>query len=153
MNRHFPYLGILLLFLSIHLHAQTSTSFDQLTPKGGGIISSSTTQLRIVYFDVDATEINAKSKAILNKLYTQLKNNERLSIKIDGHSNGNCDDEFCEQLANERAEVVAFYLMELGLRSHRIDYAGYGKQKPRANNRTREGKRKNQRVEISIVNN
>lgn len=153
MNTHFPFLGIILLFLCTNLSAQTKASTDILTPKGGKVISPRKSSLKIIYFDVDKAEINTKSKATLDGIYNILKDREKLSIKIDGHSNGNCDDEFCEKLANARAESVAFYLMEKGLRPHRIDYAGYGKQKPRANNRTREGKRKNQRVEITIINN
>jgi len=153
MNRHFPFLGIILLFLCIDLPAQTKAPSDILTPKGGKVISPRKSSLKIIYFDVDKAEINAKSKAILNRLYESLKNKKRLTINIDGHSNGNCDDEFCEKLANARAESVAFYLMEKGVRPHRIDYAGYGKQKPRSNNRTPDGKRKNQRVEITIINN
>ena len=153
MNKRFPLLGLFLLFLCISLSAQTQTSSDILTPKGGKIIRPQKSGLKIIYFDVDKTEIKAKSKVTLDGLYNLLKDKEKLSIKVDGHSNGNCDDEFCEKLASARAESVAFYLMEKGIRSHRIDYAGYGKQKPRANNRTREGKRKNQRVEITIINN
>ncbi len=154
MNKHFPLLGILLVCFSIQLIAQSSVAVSSeytTTKKRIRTTVRQTSSLKIVYFDVDKTEINAKSKATLNRLYEVLKNKEHLSIKIDGHSNGNCDDEFCEKLANERAEAVAFYLMEKGVRSYRIKYAGYGKQKPRSSNRTADGKRKNQRVEIHIL--
>lgn len=153
MNKHFPLLGIFLLCFSIQLIAQSSVAVPSeytATKKRRTTIVRQKSSMKIVYFGVDETEINAKSKVTLNRLYELLKNKEALSIKIDGHSNGNCDSEFCEKLASERAEAVAFYLMEKGVRSHRIKYAGYGKQKPRSSNRTSEGKRKNQRVEIHV---
>ncbi len=158
MNKCFPLLGILFLCLSFHLsiQAQTATIIPSeytTTKKKTKRPHRQKLSLKIVYFGVDQTTINAKSKVVLDRLYEEIKNQDQLSIKIDGHSNGNCDDEFCEQLANERAEAVAFYMMEKGLRSHRIKYAGYGKQKPRASNRTADGKRKNQRVEIHVIKN
>lgn len=154
MNKHYSLLGCLLLCFSIQLIAQSSIAVPSeytATKKRTTSSIRQTSSLKIVYFGVDETEIDARSKVTLNRLYETLKNKEQYSIKIDGHSNGNCDDEFCEKLASERAEAVAFYLMEKGVRSHRIKYAGYGKQKPRSSNRTTDGKRKNQRVEIHLI--
>lgn len=156
MHKCFPFIGILFICLFVHfgLQAQSSVSVPSeysTTKKERKVPVRQSLGLKIVYFGVDQSEINAKSKVVLDRLYEDIKNKENWNIKIDGHSNGSCDDEFCEKLANERAEAVAFYMMEKGLRSHRIMYAGYGKQKPRASNRTKDGKRKNQRVEIHII--
>ena len=105
---------------------------------------------RVIYFDIDETDLNAKSKGVLNNLYKILAANEQLMVRISGHSNGSCDTEFCEELSNTRAESVAFYLMEQGVRPIRLQYNGFGKQKPVGNNRTTTGKKRNQRVEIRV---
>jgi outer membrane protein OmpA-like peptidoglycan-associated protein len=57
-------------------------------------------------------------------------------------------------LSQERAGVVADYLIEKKVRTaDRVVVRGYGAEKPIADNRTEEGKRRNRRVEITILEN
>lgn len=151
--------SLVFIISTIHLSAQTNTQNQPLVAAEYAAVDSKPTAVRrttirpfkrVIYFDIDETEINTKAKGVLDNLYEILATNEQLSVKISGHSNGSCDTEYCEELSNTRAETVAFYLMEKGIRPIRLQYNGFGKQKPIATNRTSTGKKRNQRVEIRV---
>ena len=58
------------------------------------------------------------------------------------------------QLSVERAGAVANYFLELGVRNpDQILQRGVGAQEPVADNSTESGRRKNRRVEITIMEN
>ncbi len=103
-------------------------------------------------FEVDKAEINASSFVALNQLYEFLNEHKDVTIEIGGHTNGMCDDEFCNELSTARAKAVATYLHNKGIAMERLQYKGYGKRNPIATNSTPTGRRTNQRVEIKILN-
>lgn len=58
------------------------------------------------------------------------------------------------ELSSERAGAVAAYLLKNKVRTReRVMVRGFGSNKPIADNRTEDGKRKNRRVEITILEN
>ena len=73
-------------------------------------------------------------------------------IEIGGHTNGLCSTEFCNELSEKRAKAVADYFAAKGIKMSRLQYKGYGKTKPLKSNNTEGGRKKNQRVEIKILN-
>ncbi len=104
-----------------------------------------------LYFKADSSNIKPESYAVLDEIYTFLKENPNVIIEIGGHTNGVPYDDYCNRLSTERAKNVAEYLYKKGIPKYRIKYKGYGKTKPIASNKTLWGKRKNQRVEIKIL--
>ncbi len=104
-----------------------------------------------LYFQADSSKINQKSYAELDKIYSFLNSNPEISIEVGGHTNGNCETKFCNELSEKRAQAVAYYLIGKGISSKRLKYRGYGKNKPLASNSTSSGRKKNQRVEIKIL--
>jgi len=159
MNTLRNLVSLAFIIVTINLSAQTNTQENPLiasefTAKGADSKTERQASIRpfkrVIYFDIDETELNGKAKGVLNNLYKILVANEALNVRISGHSNGSCDTEYCEELSNTRAETVAFYLMEQGIKPTRLQYNGYGKQKPVATNRTATGKKRNQRVEIRV---
>jgi len=107
--------------------------------------------LKNVYFVVNATFIQSKSYAELDKLAIYLIKNKELFVEIGGHTNGLCDDNFCVELSNKRAKSVMDYLITKGVPPTRLSFKGYGKTQNIANNNTEEGRKQNQRVEITIT--
>ncbi len=103
-------------------------------------------------FEVDKAEISSSSFLALNQLYDFLNEHKDVIIEIGGHTNGMCDDEFCNELSTARAKAVATYLYNKGIDMERLQYKGYGKRYPIATNSTPTGRRTNQRVEIKILN-
>jgi outer membrane protein OmpA-like peptidoglycan-associated protein len=72
-------------------------------------------------------------------------------VEIGGHTNGLCQTEFCNSLSEKRAKAVSEYLTSKGIPSGRLQYKGYGKTQPLADNSTQEGRKQNQRVELKII--
>lgn len=104
-----------------------------------------------LYFKADSSSINKSSELILQSLFIFLSNNPQFALEVGGHTNSLPNDDFCDKLSTERAKSVVFYLKKLGINSQRMSYVGYGKRRPIADNSTKEGQRKNQRVEFIIT--
>jgi len=77
--------------------------------------------------------------------------NDDVIIEIGGHTNGVPNDEYCDRLSSSRAKSVAEYLVNKGVNPTKVQFKGYGKKKPIADNKTKYGRDKNQRVEIKIL--
>lgn len=105
-----------------------------------------------LFFKADTSSIEPSSFAILNKLSEVIKKNPKIKIEIAGHTNGRpTSHEFCDELSTKRARSVYEYMQDRGVPSSQMTYKGYGKRKPIATNATREGRIKNQRVEIKVL--
>ncbi len=108
-------------------------------------------QMQMLRFDADSTNLRDDAKPILDEVYEFLKDNPAVVIRVEGHTNNIPSDEFCDRLSTARAKSVATYIVQQGIADERVYYSGYGKRKPLYSNRTPEGRRKNQRVEIKIL--
>ncbi len=104
-----------------------------------------------IYFKADTAALNQESYPTLDEIYQFLEKNNDVVVEIGGHTNGNCDHPYCDRLSEARAKKVADYLIEHGIQESRLRYKGYGKRKPVASNATLSGRKKNQRVEITIL--
>ncbi len=105
-----------------------------------------------ILFEADKSVITKESYTPLNELVKFLSSNPDVVIEVGGHTNGLCSDSFCDQLSTARAKVVCEYLAQRGISRARLQYKGYGRRIPIASNDHLEGRRKNQRVEIKILN-
>ncbi|MEM7106499.1 MAG: OmpA family protein [Bacteroidota bacterium] len=104
-----------------------------------------------IYFDANKTTLKEASFIELQKVLDFLNNNKNLVVEISGHTNGLCSTSFAEELSDGRSKIVTEYLIEHGIPGDRLSYRGYGKTKPIATNNTLEGRKKNQRVEMKIL--
>ncbi len=102
-------------------------------------------------FAANESIINPRSYSILDDLALALKHNPNIIIEIGGHTNGMPKDEFCDRLSTARAMAVYDYLQNAGVPTQQLTYKGYGKRSPIASNKTKEGRKQNQRVEIKII--
>jgi outer membrane protein OmpA-like peptidoglycan-associated protein len=110
-----------------------------------------TLTIKNLYFGADKSDITSRSYAVLNEIFLFLANNDDIVIEIGGHTNGLCEQEFCDELSTDRAKKVAQYLNSRGIEASRLQFKGYGKRKQIASNNTALGRQKNQRVEIKIL--
>ncbi|MDF1694900.1 MAG: OmpA family protein [Saprospiraceae bacterium] len=110
-----------------------------------------TIEIQNLYFRADKTSIDTDSYEVLDEVYDFLSTNVDIVIEIGGHTNGVPPHDYCDSLSTDRAKVVAEYLVEKGIPEQRLQYKGYGKRKSIASNLTKEGRKKNQRVEIKIL--
>lgn len=110
-----------------------------------------TIEIKNLMFRADSAKIEASSYEVLNDIYGFLVTNNDVVIEIGGHTNGIPDDDYCDRLSTARAKAVAEYLVDKGVNPSKVQFKGYGKRKPIADNKTKYGRDKNQRVEIKIL--
>lgn len=115
------------------------------------IISGEKFILDNMYFNANSATLKSASFAQLDILYDFLVKNSDVRVEVGGHTNGLCDEDFCMNLSMERAKSVIEYLVGKGIDRSRMIAKGYGKKYPIASNDTPEGRKKNQRVEITIL--
>ena len=88
---------------------------------------------------------------MLEEIYNFMAANPKATIEVGGHTNGIPPHTYCDNLSRKRAKAVVEYLIDRGIDRRRLSYKGYGKRKPVATNETKAGRRKNQRVEITVL--
>ena len=111
-----------------------------------------TIRIEQLYFKADSTNITEASGPVLEEIYDFLASNSDVVVEIGGHTNSIPEDAYCDRLSANRAKAVADYLSQMGIPRDRLQYKGYGKRQPIETNRTAFGRKRNQRVEIKILN-
>ena len=109
------------------------------------------TVLNNIFFDTDKYQIKERSEPELQKVITFLKENPSIRITINGHTDNVGTDDYNQQLSTHRAEAVYDYLTGAGVRKERLDFRGYGPDKPVADNTTEAGRQKNRRIAFEIL--
>ncbi len=104
-------------------------------------------------FPVGKSEIEAVNFGLLNKILTSIKQFPKSTIKVSGHTDSTGGEKTNLLLSQERAENVAKFLVNIGnIDPTRITFEGYGESKPVAGNMLKEGRAKNRRIDLLIVN-
>ncbi len=106
--------------------------------------------LENIQFEKAKEIIKPISYSILNKIVNILKENPNIAININGHTDSSGNPVFNNRLSKKRAESVKNYLVDKGIAQSRLFAKGYGSLQPIADNKTKEGRRKNRRVEFKI---
>ena len=110
-----------------------------------------TITLEDIQFEADSSRIIAASLPALEELREFLSNNQDVRVEIGGHTNGWAEANYAVSLSTARAKAVADYLVRKGISRNQVRYKGYGREKPIDTNETAAGRRRNQRVEIKIL--
>lgn len=110
-----------------------------------------TVRFKNVLFKTNTAQLEADSYVELEKLLRFLKENDKLTIEIAGHTDATGDEAFNKQLSLQRANAVANYLIENGISKPRLLVKGYGSSRPIADNDTEAGKAMNRRTEMKIT--
>ncbi|HET9627602.1 MAG TPA: OmpA family protein [Kofleriaceae bacterium] len=104
-----------------------------------------------VFFDTNRATIKAVSFALLNDVAQAMKDNPKIAVEVQGHTDSVGNDNFNLKLSQKRAESVRAYLIKKGVTSDRMVAKGYGENVPIADNRTAAGRAQNRRVEFVIT--
>lgn len=103
-------------------------------------------------FPTNSSYLTEKAKAELDKLAAILKNDKVSNVRVEGHTDATGTVEYNQWLSEKRANSVKKYLADAGTTDSRIKAVGVGQTKPVAENKTPEGRQKNRRVEVVILN-
>jgi OOP family OmpA-OmpF porin len=81
-----------------------------------------------------------------------LRENPQIKVEIGGHTDAAGIEKANQKISEKRAQSVKKYLMDkFGIADNRMVIKGYGSTKPIADNKTREGRSKNRRVELRVL--
>lgn len=113
---------------------------------------NATITLKNVYFQTGKAAITPESYLELDKLETMFKDNPKLVIQIEGHTDNQGKKELNKKLSQNRAKAVRDYLIQkFFLAQNRIKFLGFGSEKPVADNKTPEGRAQNRRIEFKVL--
>ncbi|WP_367388407.1 OmpA family protein [Lewinella sp. LCG006] len=130
---------------------QEASSTSLAGVKRSEMTAGKTITLDDIQFEADSSRIIPASLPALEELRNFLANNSDVIIEVGGHTNGWADARYAETLSTARAKSVADYLVRKGIPRSRVRYKGYGKEVPIDTNETAAGRKRNQRVEIKIL--
>ena len=103
------------------------------------------------FFDFDKSVLKPEGKAKLDDLIGKVKGVNLEVIIAVGHTDSVGSDAYNQKLSVRRSEAVKAYLVSKGIEKNRVYTEGKGEKQPVADNKTKEGRAKNRRVEIEVV--
>ncbi|WEK37904.1 MAG: OmpA family protein [Candidatus Pseudobacter hemicellulosilyticus] len=102
-----------------------------------------------ILFDNNSAVVRPESVAVLKEIADVLKEYKDIKVQIVGHTSSDGDDAANLELSQKRAAAVAEKLSaEFGIDATRMETAGKGESQPVGDNKTKEGKAQNRRVEF-----
>ena len=104
-------------------------------------------------FDFDKAELKPEGKKQIKAYREKAKNDLSRAdkIKVSGHTDNIGTADYNMKLSQQRAEAVSEYLKSIGVDSGKMEVSGEGMSRPVADNRTKEGRAKNRRVEVEVT--
>jgi OOP family OmpA-OmpF porin len=104
-----------------------------------------------VRFAVNSAALEGGSKQVLAEDLEVLRANPGVKISVDGHTDSDGSEAYNQSLSTRRAAAVRDYFVSQGLKASRFRVRGDGETSPAVPNNSRENKRINRRVELSII--
>jgi outer membrane protein OmpA-like peptidoglycan-associated protein len=105
-----------------------------------------------IYFDPNKTNITPTAAKALDRNGMILKENSQIKVEIGGHTDSGGSEEVNQKISEQRALSAKKYIQDkFNIPEQRMMIKGYGETKPIADNRTKEGRSKNRRVEFRVI--
>jgi outer membrane protein OmpA-like peptidoglycan-associated protein len=116
-----------------------------LSPKGETIV------LDHLIFAQSKAIIDPKSFSQLDEVAQMMKENEKIEIQLEGHTDNQGNAGLNLELSQKRVDAVKKYLVEKGVQKNRIKTKAFGGSQPLKNEMTPEARALNRRVEMRIL--
>lgn len=108
-------------------------------------------KLHGVNFQTNSDRLLPGAEVYLDEAAATLKKNPTIKVEVAGYTDSQGAAEYNEGLSMRRAQTVHDYLVSKGIADDRMSVRGYGEADPIASNETAEGRAKNRRVTLRIV--
>lgn len=116
-----------------------------LTPSG------ETMRLSNLIFPQGKSIIDPKSFGELDEVAQMMKENSKMIIQLEGHTDNQGSAKANMKLSEERVEAVKKYLVSKGISKDRVKTKALGGSQPLSNEMTQEARAFNRRVEMRIL--
>ena len=110
----------------------------------GGVIDG-------VGFEPGSERLAAGSEAALDGIAETLREYPVIDVAVEAHTDNQGSAESNLELSRRRALSVARYLAAQGVEPARLRPRAFGESRPRASNATPEGRARNRRVELAVI--
>lgn len=104
-----------------------------------------------VLFDFDKADLRPESKPELERTIRFIQQNPGKKFEISAHTDALGTDDYNLDLAERRANAVRDYLLRNGVNPEIVISKGYGESQPIDTNDTPEGRQRNRRVELTVI--
>ncbi len=107
--------------------------------------------LKNILFYMGTTNLLEESYPELDVVVDFLKDNPKIEIELEGHTDNRGDAKKNIILSKQRVERIKSYLVSKGIKARKIKGKGFGGSRPVATNDSEEARKLNRRVEFVIV--
>lgn len=125
------------------------------TPRRRGTAEALRREKRVVLYGIRfATGSDVplpESEGSLADLASALKQDPKLRLRVEGHTDAVAGDAYNLDLSQRRARQVLAALVKRGVEERRLQAQGFGRTRPVADNATAQGRALNRRVEVSVM--
>ena len=104
-----------------------------------------------VNFTYDSADLDSDGRSSMTELARVLSDRPGIRVRIEGHASSEGTERYNIQLSNTRALTVARFLVDQGISESRVETVAYGESRPIADNSTEEGRQRNRRVELLLL--
>lgn len=119
---------------------------------GDGCPFDKVINLKGVTFEFNKTRLRPDAQTILEWATGVLQKYPDMNVEIAGHTDSIGGDSYNQKLSEGRAQSVKEYFIGHGIPETQLSAKGYGEAQPIADNNTEEGRERNRRVELRILN-
>jgi len=104
-----------------------------------------------VLFGLGRANLTDEAKQQLDGIASKVSSMKRYTIEVQGFTDSTGTPETNLRLSQRRADAVVRYLtLEGKVPLHRVQTVGYGEDNPAVDNKTRDGRQQNRRVEVRL---
>jgi outer membrane protein OmpA-like peptidoglycan-associated protein len=104
----------------------------------------------VVYFEVGSAVVDTDGQRELRWLVEKMQPYPQAVLDVQGFADSTGSEATNANLSQQRAANVAGYLTSQGVAPPRLMTRGFGTDSPAASNTTRQGRRNNRRVEVTV---
>jgi len=105
-----------------------------------------------IYFDPGKSNISPVAAKALDRNGMLLRDNPKIRVEIGGHTDPAGPEKANQKISEKRAQSAKKYIQDkFNIADNRMMVKGYGSTKPIADNKTKEGRAKNRRVEFRVI--
>ena len=104
-----------------------------------------------VNFELGSAQLTQNAQTLLGQVVQSMNNQFNLLVEVQGHTDSQGGEAFNQSLSERRAQSVVRYLVDQGIAPNRFRATGFGESLPTADNGTAEGRAKNRRVVLKVL--